>query len=97
MITNNPIRQVHSPDYHEGSPLRSPRDSDSTSQEWKRNRQVSRQTNGHNGNISQLQRQLNRMRRNLVSSGSETVDLSVCDISTGVEKIFRIQGEEVTS
>ena len=62
MPFNNPIPRTGMPHFHESSPLRSLRDSDSTGRQWLRNKTISKQSQWSSESIRNIQWQLNRLR-----------------------------------
>jgi len=69
---NNPQPQKKLPKFHEGSRLKSPRDSDSIGRVWSKNKTIESQVASMSENLKQVIQELNRIRIRKGSSGEET-------------------------
>ena len=70
MTFNCPIPRSGLPVQNESSGLRSARDGDSLGGQWKKNKPVTGQTNANTRAISNLQTQVNKLRRRIVGGGA---------------------------
>lgn len=71
---NAPIPRAKQPTYHEGSALRSVRDSDANAKQWQKNKQVVKSLNGAIQAIEQTQKQVNALKRRIIGSAN-TADI----------------------
>ena len=77
-IRSNPIRRPLAPHYNEASDLRSPRDADSVSRQWRRNAELASQIQWLTDTVKQLQWQLNRLRLHRGSGDDEGGESNSC-------------------
>ena len=75
MNFNNPIPRATQPRFHEGSGLRSVRDSDALAVQWKKERTVSGQSADYGNALARIQRELIKLRRRQLGymQGGETL------------------------
>ena len=63
MNFNTPIPRTTAPKWHEGSPLRSVRDSDANATAWKRSQNSGSQSEDYGRALTKLQKELNKLKR----------------------------------
>lgn len=92
--STNPIPQIVIPKHHEGSYMRSPRDSDDANKNWLKATTTNSQLASLVQNVEQIQRQLDRLRfrSGADTDGGEEVEVTLCDKYTGEQVVYLLRG-----
>lgn len=69
MNFSNPINEKRLPNFHEGLSIRSVRDDDANSNQWKKNNTTTKQVGSHSQEIISIQSQIAKLRRRVIGGG----------------------------